>query len=284
MKNLILICVLIVRINLPLFGQFEPFFKDSSTLFLLTIEFFDGADSGNPLLIKGDSIVDNKLYHKVYYWGEEVGLVRENVLSSKLWFWGENDGEERLIMDLDLVVGDTFNAIAPYFSNADIAVVQSIDSIDMRKRIIFDISVGEGYISEQLQFIEGIGPNASILYLTNESFDIAQLTCKKYENEELVFHYFPDLDNCLFPVGSAPNVKKYEVALYPNPLNDILNVDVKEPSKSAMLEILELTGKRLLKKPITTSNEIDMNNLGRGLYIYKIFMEDQVLSGKLLKM
>ena len=65
-------------------------------------------------------------------------LFRANSTNSKAWFWGNEDLEERLIMDLDLEVGDSFDITSLNFycgSGHSIAIVESVDSIAGRKRL-----------------------------------------------------------------------------------------------------------------------------------------------------
>jgi len=169
MKTAIAAIFLLFTVNLS--AQYQPIYKDTSTYFKITMEVFDAAYGGVELRLDGDSVVNNLTYKKVYFYNsikDFVGLMREDSLSAKAWFYGRNDAKERLIMDLDLNVGDTFDISSQffYYTGEDLAIVDSVTTWNGRKVITFSGNFGGGFISQRLKFIEGLGHILLILLKT----------------------------------------------------------------------------------------------------------------------
>lgn len=66
-----------------------------------------------------------------------------------------------------------------------------------------------------------------------------------------------------------------EVALYPNPVQDLLNINVDNAIKS--VEIYNIQGQKVLN---STSNEVDMSSLNSGIYLVKITDENNSIATK----
>jgi hypothetical protein len=286
MQKILSTCLLLVILQHTSFCQFDRIHKDSITTFLITVEVFDAAFPGIEMVIQNSTIQSGVEYNEVYYYGQNIGLFREDSLSSKAWFWGNNDSEERLIMDLDLEVGDTFDVSSNYFYGCNgetIAIVESIDSIEGRKRINFNCDNGGGFLNETFQFIEGVGPNTSLVYLTNEEFDLIELTCKKYENDSLVFHFNPEEDDCFFSTINSNDIEKTDYKIFPNPFKESINIKSENNQGEFTIEILNIKGELLIKKQISNQSEIKLNNFPTGLYLYKVYTKKQVIIGKMIK-
>ena len=71
------------------------------------------------------------------------------------------------------------------------------------------------------------------------------------------------------------NQNNLEVALYPNPVQDILNINVDNAIKS--VEIYNIQGQKVLN---STSNEVDMSSLNSGIYLVKITDENNSIATK----
>lgn len=74
------------------------------------------------------------------------------------------------------------------------------------------------------------------------------------------------------------NVKKNQIAIYPNPVKDVINILSDKPIKS--VQIFDALG-RLIKTDI--SNNINVAKLSQGNYLIKIKMGDQELIEKFIK-
>lgn len=77
------------------------------------------------------------------------------------------------------------------------------------------------------------------------------------------------------------------VTIYPNPVEDIINVQIPGNlivDNNCSIEIYNLAGKLLLKKKVTsTTNSIDLSNLPSGTYIVKLIMDQEIITKKIIK-
>ena len=87
----------------------------------------------------------------------------------------------------------------------------------------------------------------------------------------------PDLSGCSL-LSVNDELDSY-TTLYPNPVKDYLNIESKLPILK--IEIYSLLGS--LIKTVRNSDEIDLTNLDRGIYIAKIFSNNTVLSKRIIK-
>lgn len=59
------------------------------------------------------------------------------------------------------------------------------------------------------------------------------------------------------------------VKIYPNPVNNVLNIDILNPVNNQFAEIYDLTGKKIVNEKLT-GNTINVSSLSNGIYILKI--------------
>lgn len=70
--------------------------------------------------------------------------------------------------------------------------------------------------------------------------------------------------------------------VYPNPVKDILNIEVPSNEKIQNIEILSITGQKLLQSGAVKS--LNLNQLSKGIYILKVATEGgQILTQKIIK-
>ena len=74
---------------------------------------------------------------------------------------------------------------------------------------------------------------------------------------------------------------KTNVHVYPNPVNDILFFS--EIAHKGIISFYSLTGKMIRANDITNKNQINVSNLPKGIYIYKLEKDGQTFNGKLMK-
>lgn len=75
-----------------------------------------------------------------------------------------------------------------------------------------------------------------------------------------------------------------DVALYPNPSQNVLNVNLEKSNKEESLAIINMLGVEVLKvNNITNNNTIDISNLASGTYIVKLISEINNMSRVFIK-
>jgi len=188
-----------------------------------------------------------------------AGKFREDLNTGQLWY--ENlYNAERLLMDMSLSVGDTFEVYMNEWST-----VEDVYYRDGRKIIQFDWY--STMWKENLLFIEGVGRNIGFLY-----GDYLFYTSCKYDNDQLVYVN----QNTLF------------IGCFLDPTNVDENIAKKEAFSITQLsgsKQLRITGVNAFNKPIhlkvvnilgnktfeyTLSNDpdsVDLGHLKNGLYV-----------------
>ncbi len=71
--------------------------------------------------------------------------------------------------------------------------------------------------------------------------------------------------------------------LYPNPVSDLLQVELEEGSLKATLTLYELTGRQVLRRQINSGGAVSLSTLPAGVYLYKLTVDGKIQSGKLMK-
>lgn len=79
---------------------------------------------------------------------------------------------------------------------------------------------------------------------------------------------------------STNNKNAFEFSAYPNPVNDVLYINAKEPISK--VEIFDLLGKSVLTQ-LNVTNEINVSSLNKSMYLVKLTSENGVSTKKFLK-
>jgi intein-encoded DNA endonuclease-like protein len=77
------------------------------------------------------------------------------------------------------------------------------------------------------------------------------------------------------------------IKLYPNPINNFLNIEVYNLQGSTILELYSETGKLIKAKNIygrknTLHEQIDCTNFPPGTYVVRLMNKDQVIDNKIV--
>lgn len=236
------------------------------------------------LKMEGDTLVDNKLYKKMYWtrdtmdqvWTLDSRLIREDT-TKKVWlripsFVG---AEEILLYDFNLVIGDTF-AINDDDVICNIPVI-NVDSIvlangEMRKRITFSYELFGG-LPDETFWIEGIGSQFGLLthiaaYCQNT--DYGQWLRCYFEDGERQFGQVPEED-CYYLITSTEDLTtQTNFSVYPNPAANQLTLILPD-NKNRHWELYNYQGQRIRNGEVNNNgDQISVKNLPSGIYFLKI--------------
>jgi len=213
----------------------------------------------------------DSIYSGLYQFGAYpdtlyMGKVWEDTSTSQIWYINIYGHSEKLIFDMNLMIGDSFEIMPGQFSTVD-----SVFYLNGRKNIRFDLHTTMW--NEKVRFIEGVGPNTSIAYLFDD-YDKRYVACK-YNADSLVYvNSNPIFIGCL-PDLTAIDEKPFygKIELFPNPANSILNIKLPETYSTELyeIEIYDIHGRRIMSS--THSNvtiQIDVSDFNKGLYLVKI--------------
>jgi len=220
------------------------------------------------------------LYSNIWYSlepEEYMGKIREDINTGRIYYLDPWFPDEKLIMDMTLKVGDTFQ-----LNSQQLIVVDSVYYHDDRKVIRFDYYT---YWDEKIMFIEGVGPSISVIYRYNGYYPF-YATCK-YQNDELVYvnnnttHF---IGCVLDPTGTAALDTTSDFILYPNPVRDMLYIQINPALQSSSeLKIFDSYGRLIRHTKLSGySHALELRNLNKGLYYVNILNGHSVFIDKLV--
>lgn len=287
MKTLVLsfICFILSLTN-SYSQAYESIFGDSITSWSIYTTGIDNANTDS-LTTVFDTTFNNynyKYVQKHYYYGLN-GFIREDTNQGKAWFIADYSGAtEKLIMDLNLTVGDTF--YVNYYGNL---IVDSVYYLNNKKHIQFDrliyaYDINNNYGSKPFTFIEGLGSNAGIIYQHTCCGDY--LLCASKDNIQTYSDstFNGSCDIYWVGINELDNESKWKLA--PNPFNEftVLSVENKATILSKVI-IYDIHGR--VVKSINNINshqvKISKDQLQTGIYFFQLYSENKIIaSGKIL--
>lgn len=120
--------------------------------------------------------------------------------------------------------------------------------------------------------------NAQIIQLVKSSAD-------RYAAPNNNYGYgIPDFQVAMNAVLSSEEFEFGKINLYPNPVNDVLTLDMPEQLINSKISIYNAFGQIIKEEEIKYSNQkIAMHNLNSGIYFYTVSNSQTSVSGKLIK-
>lgn len=92
------------------------------------------------------------------------------------------------------------------------------------------------------------------------------------------------LANESFSSLSISEAQKIDFAMYPNPVNDILNIDLPEIAEKVTVEFYDQIGKLAYTQNLdTNSKTINIRGLATGIYILKVIADNKIGTQKFIK-
>lgn len=83
-----------------------------------------------------------------------------------------------------------------------------------------------------------------------------------------------------YTVTGIKNPATFEISVYPNPAREFIMIDLNDNSNSATIEIYNIQGKKVLYQRITGKEPINISDLPKGIYLYKIVNQGIHSTGK----
>lgn len=278
---------LAVLFSLSLFSQN---FLSEGKQWNVKLEGWPGSVITEIFFIDGDSIVNNINYKQFWLSTDSLnsttfqGLLRED--AEKVYYLPLY-GEEGLLYDFGLNVGDTASIISSYSEGEFEIFVAAIDTVEYegveRKRMLIsrEISASTEY------WIEGIGDNWGPLYTMIYDFIVCpywELVCV-HEYEELIY-MLPYTENCYeMNVGIDELLQNSKVSLSPNPVKQGQSIEIKTINKIGIIQVYNVSGNLIKTIPssFTKKQSIETRDLEKGFYLLRIEMEGgEVLTSKVL--
>lgn len=86
-------------------------------------------------------------------------------------------------------------------------------------------------------------------------------------------------NNCL--TGINETEKNGELAMFPNPTNDLINVQLLYPDQNYSIEVYSVYGQLLLQT--SSKTVIDLSDFTNGVYVFRVKQENKTRTGKVIK-
>ena len=199
-----------------------------------------------------------------FFYPNLVGTLRES--DGQLWITYTNDsGNEYLIMDMNLEVGDEF--VFDSFNYTGTVVETRYEN--GRKIIVFDRPSYNWY-REPIMFIEGVGRNI-MSWEQYGDWDYSYQSCK-YDSQELVYStqntHFRDCE-IITDYTDEHFGGNQGIEVYPNPAQNTVSITFSDGIDCQSVEIYAIDG-RLLKSQSSNCETVNISSLESGVYVMKV--------------
>lgn len=197
------------------------------------------------------------LYPEAIY----AGKVREDANTGKVWYTDIYNNAEKLIMDMGLGLGDSFE-----FQTGTFGEVDSVFYLEGRKIIRFDL---ETQWDERVMFIEGVGPNIGMFYPV-DGYDSHYAACKYNEGALVYVNNNANFDGCVAsPIGLSETPEMVGVRIFPNPASSYLHVGLPHDVQgNTVVQIADIAGRIFVREMLDEkNNQLDVSWLRPGTYL-----------------
>ena len=190
-------------------------------------------------------------------------------------YYATYGGKNHLIVTED---GFKTFSLIPYPIDYQVNIQQTIEFIDHSHG--FFLSTESGISKSQLFYTEQGGKEwVPEFALDNERIvDVV--------GKEGVWYALPYSGNCLFKTTKKVKISEPAInstfTLYPNPVTDILKIEC-DDCDVKQVEIYDITGRVVFKQESPAQSRVNIQHLTKGIYIAKIYAENQVFNTKIIK-
>jgi hypothetical protein len=195
---------------------------------------------------------------------------------------------------MTLQLGDTFNIRASDINSPNSGdttiVVDSVFFVQSEKRIRFKTPTWTG-LTEPITFFEGIGPNYSLFWITNN--------CQTYENKYLLCVFKDSIEanysNLRFNGLCSPNfasiaeIGMSNINIDPNPFSDMLNISISQADlRQVDFSVYNILGQIVYNKQginlnKTHSEILDLRYLPNGIYFVQVALAGERVVREVVK-
>jgi len=215
--------------------------------------------------------------------GENISIFVREDNDGKVYF-KYNEEPEVMTYDFSLSVGESFINVQQLYPLLTInSELQTIDTIydylnQPRKRYVFDNEI----------WIEGIGKTYSFMQTFNAANNWGYpLLCYKEEGYDIIYPsgiIDPSGPECAYiPVHTEDFIKVDFFNVFPNPAQDIIQLESSFDFEKEDIQILNILGEKISFDMIN-NQRIDSSTWPKGLYFITLEMNDKKVTKRLLKL
>lgn len=266
-------------------AQSQSMVKEGNQWSLFSPAQFTPEESTTLIRVSGDTLINNETYSTFISTNDTLGdawqalnvFMRQDTTGKV--FIKVSNGEEKLVLDFGLEVGDFFD-IESYSNECNLQVMEvdtvTLNNGERRKRLQLEEEVN----NFRYTWIEGIGSAFGPFFRDYCLLDINTILICFSEQDELLYPDNPEF--CFRATTSVSNTLPSDISIYPNPISDLLYVK-HGSTQLQSISIINLYGVMVYQSPYTES--LDVSQLANGTYT--VLLEDtkgNVYSDKIVKM
>jgi hypothetical protein len=223
-------------------------------------------------------LIDSIKCYGEYIKEQPFGVVfYETDQNSKLWRWDTANDEKYVIMYLNWEVGDTIfiknKDFIMHYEDRAFGIVDSVFFDEKNRKIIHtDLVLNIDTTKFNLIFIEGVGPNASILYQEYYGFywGNSHILLCAYKDNLISYLNTEVSDDCTYPKPVSINTEKAKTEVLIKYHSNTIELTF-EHTFSGKLNLINTNGKLVKSKNINSNNKvIDINKVPAGIYIIQV--------------
>lgn len=286
MKKLVII-VLVVTIIIPHVTYSQAYktviLPDTSLWYFahsqMAGKFIDTIFAGK----KNDSLIEIWYKGEFYNWEKTLaGTIRSSNNADKLWFTASDEANEHLIYDISLEKGDEFDFLI--FSQSDF--VDTVYYFEGNKIVEFSTYTAW---NEPIRFIEGVGPNISLIWAWKDPGFLSTFLVCSFENDVKVFETSNgSFIDCNFSTISIDEHSLPNYRIYPNPFIDQFQIifEGNDLQEKVDVSIISMTGAEIYREVLFNQREhyISTENLTSGFFLLTINNSYECRIFKLIKL
>lgn len=277
-------------------------FPDSNAVWCTTTQWNDGMcdhTDNSSTYFGNDTLINGNTYHTLsrsgfqysfqcssggHYYYPFIAAIRQDTVLHKVYMYDSTINADTIFYDFNLQIGDTLDRHnINWSSDPDFHIISSIDSIllngQYRKRYNYTGSFTTGCADSSI--IEGIGCISGLM--------VPPSTCFEYYTSLTGFRQngialYPDTNAyCNVIAGIDNKTEDKLLHMYPNPVNDKLNITVNN-NQISEINIYDITSRNIFRQSFINSISINTEQLAKGIYVYTFTNKNGVITkGKFVK-
>jgi hypothetical protein len=206
-------------------------------------------------------------------------FMREDTIAKTVYInSSQTGGMDELLYDFSLSAGDTLKST--YLGAGETIIILAVEDLILnngktRKNFIINPTLNSSYI-------EGIGSSYGLFAQIPITFCecAGGYFCVKEDEVSLLGSGYL----CNLPYVGEEEIKLQEFRVYPNPVINNLNINIKKSHTGSRFEINNLLGVKCLDRMLNNeTNVLEISDFDPGIYLYQITTNNTMEQGRFIK-
>ena len=151
---------------------------------------------------------------------------------------------------------------ANQLTSLDVSSNAALSDLICHSNQLLNLNVSNGLNKSMISFAAGNNPNLKCIEVDDASWSAIN------------WHFYVDSiasfsEDCS-ALGILDNYQSNTLLVYPNPTNNIINIEGLTKNENNTIQIFDVQGKLVITKTITEKGTINLSELNKGVYVIKI--------------